>query len=92
MTWSVGRAEFDNAPTPGLVGNVNSALSQQILDISEAQREPAVEPDSVLDDRRHTGMVFVTDRVHPRGLQTGLTKCKLIFVTMPWAQTNNKMK
>ena len=34
----------------GLVRHVEAALGQQILDVSEAQREAAIEPYGVLDD------------------------------------------
>jgi hypothetical protein len=35
-----------------LVGDIDTAFSEQLFDISETQREPEVEPDGVLDDLR----------------------------------------
>ena len=40
----------------GLVGNNNSPLCQEILDISEAQTEAVVEPDGVADDLRRESL------------------------------------
>ena len=38
-------------PAPDrFVGNVDAAFGQQFFDVSEAQREAEIEPDSVLDD------------------------------------------
>jgi hypothetical protein len=38
-------------PAPnGLVGDHDPAFRQQIFDVAEAQREPEIEPDRVLDD------------------------------------------
>jgi hypothetical protein len=34
----------------GLIGDGDSALRQEILDVSEAQAEPVVQPDGVADD------------------------------------------
>ena len=38
-------------PAPdGLIGDHDPAFRQQIFDVVEAQREPEIEPDRVLDD------------------------------------------
>jgi hypothetical protein len=38
-------------PAPdGLIGNEDPTLGQKIFDIAEAQREPKIEPDRLLDD------------------------------------------
>jgi hypothetical protein len=39
--------EFKNPPTDRFIADHKSALSQKILDIPIAQREPEVEPDSM---------------------------------------------
>src|SRR5258708_28397615 len=44
--------EFKNPPTDRFIADHQSALSQKILDIPIAQREPEVEPDSMSDDVR----------------------------------------
>ena len=43
-------SELENPTTHSLVGDFAAALGQQILDVSEAQREAAIEPYGVLDD------------------------------------------
>jgi len=44
-------AELPTPPTDGLVGDGDSPLRQQILDVSEAQAEPVIKPHSVADLR-----------------------------------------
>ena len=40
-------------PTPNcLVRNIDATLGQHVFDITKRQREPAIEPDRVLDDLR----------------------------------------
>jgi hypothetical protein len=48
-------------PTPdGLVGQQDLALRQQILDISQAEREPQIKPGRLLDDfRRKAVLIFL---------------------------------
>ena len=52
--------------THGLVRHVEAALGQQILDVSEAQREAAVEPYGVLDDLGRESMAAIGDRFYRR--------------------------
>ena len=51
--------EFLTPLPDGFVGNDNSALCQEILDISEAQAEAMVEPDGVADDLRRESVSSV---------------------------------
>ena len=46
------RAEFQHPSPDGLVGEVQPALGEQILDIAEAQGEAKVQPHRVSDDVR----------------------------------------
>jgi hypothetical protein len=55
--------EFKNPPTDRFIADHQSALSQKILDIPIAQREPEVEPDSMSDDVRWKSMAGVGDGV-----------------------------
>ena len=43
------RPEMVHPAPDGLIGD-HPAFRQQILDVAEAQREPNIEPDRVLDD------------------------------------------
>src|SRR5208283_4601048 len=54
-------------PTPNsLVGHRHSALRQQILDVTQAEGEPEVEPNSLLNDLGRETIPSVADLVHPR--------------------------
>ena len=44
------RTKFPRPLAHGLVGDGDSALCQQIFDVSQAQTKPVVEPDGVADD------------------------------------------
>ncbi len=46
------RAELDGPAPHGLVGDLDSALSQQLLHVAMAERKAVVEPDRVRDDLR----------------------------------------
>jgi hypothetical protein len=48
----------------GLVGDHNSPLGQQVLDIAEAQRETGIKPDGLLDDHRREAIPTVADFGH----------------------------
>jgi hypothetical protein len=47
---SVPGAERPAPLADGLVGDGDSALRQEILDVSEAQTEPVIQPDGMADD------------------------------------------
>src|SRR5271157_1036393 len=54
-------------PTPNrLVGHRHSALRQQILDVTQAEGEPEVEPDCLVNDLGRETIPGVADLVHPR--------------------------
>ena len=48
----------------GLIGNDDPALRQQIFDVAEAQREPEIEPDRVLDDLGRKAIAAIADFDH----------------------------
>ena len=56
--------EFKNPPTDRFIADHQSALSQKILNIPVAQREPEVEPDSMSDDVRWKSVAGVGDGLH----------------------------
>jgi hypothetical protein len=52
-------------PAPnGLVGDRNAAFGQQVFDVAQAQGEPEVEPNRLLNDRRWESVAAVTDSLH----------------------------
>src|SRR5208283_5197865 len=54
-------------PTPNrLVGHRHSALRQQILDVTQAEGEPEVEPYCLVNDLGRETIPAVADLVHPR--------------------------
>ena len=61
-------------PTPlpdGLVGDRDSPLRQEVLNITETQGEPVLQPDAVADDltREPVAAIAVGVCIHPRSLQ-----------------------
>ena len=46
------RPELQDPSPHRLVGDIQTALRKQILDVAIAEREAELEPDRVLDDRR----------------------------------------
>src|SRR5207245_518097 len=63
--------------THGLVGHGDPAFGQQILDIAEAQGEPNIQPNRLLDDLRREAVAAVADFSHARWLPPGLRSRKL---------------
>src|SRR5438270_4943978 len=55
-------------PTPnGLVRHRHSAFQQQLLDVAQAEGEPEVKPDRLLNDLGRETIPAVADLVHPLG-------------------------
>ena len=60
-----------------LVGNHDPAFSQQVLDIAEAEGEPGIEPDGLLNDHGWEAISGVTDLGHDGHLRPQITADKL---------------
>src|SRR5512139_4204505 len=55
-------------PAPdGLVGDRNAAFCQQVFDVAQAQGEPEVQPNRLLNDRWWESVAAVAVSVHPIG-------------------------
>src|SRR5580692_11419760 len=55
-------------PTPnGLVGHRHSAFRRQVLDVTQAEGEPEVEPYRLINDLRREPVSSVADLLHPAG-------------------------
>jgi hypothetical protein len=68
----------------GLIGDQDPTLSQQILDVAEAQGEPEIEPDRLLDDFGREAVAAIADLGHHRWLRRKSLNGKLNGeVTMP---------
>ena len=76
-------SELENPTTHGLVGDFEAALGQQILDVSEAQREAAIEPYGVLDDLGRESVATIRDQFHRWRLDYRRSTRKPINVTTP---------
>ena len=61
------RPEMAHPAPDGLVGKPNAAFRQQVFDVAQAQGEPEVEPDRLMDDLRREAIPRVADLVHPGG-------------------------
>src|SRR5580704_13273775 len=53
----------------GLIGHQDPTLSQQILNIPEAQGEPDIKPDRLLDNLGREAVAAITDLGHHRWLR-----------------------
>jgi hypothetical protein len=69
---SVRRPELQRPAADGLVRDNDAALEQHLLDQSQAQRKPEVQPDRMGDDLRRKAMAFVADRLAHAGPSTQL--------------------
>src|SRR5271163_4913428 len=58
------RPEMIHPASDCLVRNCNSALREQILDITEAEGEPEIEPDRLVNDLRWEAISGVADFRH----------------------------
>src|SRR5215472_9651219 len=56
-----------------LIGNHDPAFSQQVLDIAEAEGEPGIGPDGLLDDHRWEAITSVPDLGHDGHLRPQIT-------------------
>ena len=76
-------SELENPTTHGLVRHVEAALGQQILDVSEAQREAAIKPYGIVDDLRRESVAAIGDRFYRRRVDYCHSTRKPINVTAP---------
>jgi hypothetical protein len=72
---SVRRPELQRPAADGLVRDNDAALEQHLLDQSQAQRKPEVQPDRVGDDLRRKARAFVADGLARAGSSTPLGLC-----------------
>ena len=76
-------SEVFHPATHRLVGDHDPAFSQQILDIAEAEGEPGIEPDGLLNDHGWEAISGVADLGHDGHLRPQITDDKPNNVTMP---------
>src|SRR4249919_3382721 len=65
------------------IGNHDPAFSQQVLDIAEAEGEPGIEPDGLLNDYGWEAISGVADLGHDGHLRPQIPAHKPNNVTMP---------
>ena len=58
------RSQMVHPAPDGLIGDHDPAFRQQIFDVAEAQREPNIEPDRVLDDFGREAVAAIADCDH----------------------------
>ena len=80
---AVSELELKNPTAHGLVRHVEAAPVQQILDVSEARREAAIEPYGVLDDLGRESVAAIGDRLYHRRPDYCHSTRKPIAVTAP---------
>src|SRR6476661_7351029 len=77
------RSEVSHPAAHRLIGHHDSALSQQVLDIPEAEGKPGIEPDGLLNNHGWEAIPGVADFAHERHLWPQISAGKLNNVTMP---------
>ncbi len=81
---SVSRAEFATPLPNRLVGDNDTALSQQILDVAEAEGEPVIQPHGVADNQGWKAVAVVVRLTVHRGIVPDLN------LTMPSGQREDR--
>ena len=77
---------FQEPATDCLVGDVDTALGEDLLDVTIGQREPGVEPDPMTDDRGREAVALERERVIVRGYNLSPWPTSLPNVTTPFRQ------
>src|SRR5580704_15237291 len=58
------RAELQDPAPHRFIGQVETTLGQELLDVAAAQGEPQIQPDRVLDDSGRKAMTAIGERSH----------------------------
>jgi hypothetical protein len=67
-------------PAPdGLIGNINAALGEQVLDIAETQRKAEIQPDRKLDDFGRKPMAAIAELFHSFRLSSVIERTSLFL-------------
>src|SRR5258708_13919547 len=78
------RSELEDPAAHGLVGDIDAALSHEVLDVAIAQSEPNVKPNRVPDNRCRKVVVAIGDAGHRGTLPRGVDGNQPIAVTTPY--------
>src|SRR5271166_565588 len=65
-------SEMIHPPPDGLVRDHNPALGEQVFDVAEAEREPEVQPNRLVNDLRREPVARVADFLHPLGYRASI--------------------
>ena len=79
----IGPTEFQDPSSNCLIRDVETTLGKQVLNVPIAQRETAIEPDSMLDDDRWKAVTTVGYLAHPETLKHRPCRSHAVNVTMP---------
>ncbi len=60
-------SEMNHPPPNGLVRDHNPPLGEQVFNVAEAEREPEVQPNRLVNDLRREPVARVADFLHPLG-------------------------
>src|SRR5258707_14905708 len=77
------RSEPDAPLTDRLVSHFNAAFGEKLLDITQTQREPIVQPDGALNDLGREAVTATDDLVHHSASCQGPRPGKLLNLTNP---------
>ncbi len=79
----IGPTEFQDPPSNCLIRDVETALGKQVLNVTIAQRETAIEPDGMLDDDRWKAVTTIGYLAHPETLKHPPYRSHAVNVTRP---------
>src|ERR1700681_4211374 len=78
-------AQLDAPLTDRLVSHFNAAFGEKLLDITQTQREPIVQPDGALGDLGRAAVTATDDLVHRSASCKSPRPGKLLNLTNPLA-------
>ena len=81
-----GRPEMIHPASDCFVRNCNSALGEQILDVTKAKREPEIEPDRLVNDLRREPISGVADFRHALWLPSRRRRDNAVRASEPLAK------
>ena len=77
-------SELEHPPPDRFIRYVETSPGQQVFHVSEAQREPAIKPNGVLDDFSREAVAPIRDLFHRWRLNVPQHRWKAINVPMPF--------
>ena len=88
----IGPTELHDPSSNCLIGDVETPLGEQVLDVPKPQRESTIEPNGMLDDDRWKAMTTVGYLAHPKSLKHQPRRSYAVNVIAPSAGLTQRSK